>query len=794
MLRYCIRLAIRKFQSNWIIFAGSIITVSIGALCISLLFSYVHNELSMDGFHKREKDIYMMVIKASPESGYDAIEASLTFKFNYKDYPELENLVSLKKYPKGEIKVSTGELVFSPEVLIADSTFFCLFDFKLLTGNKKTILSEPGNAIITEDYAQKVFGDRDPIGQEIKVTASDIKTYTIKGIVERLPSNSSITFDIILPNQFNTYDRMGADFLLVNKKFNKEEFVKKIENIGHFHPQFTESKLGVVAFNDIYFNKSSSNSYYSIFTRFGDKKNIYVLFVIMIIIMAITALNFTGLQVIIINAGVKNIGISKIMGLRSRGFVVQKAVEIMLLICLSTLAITVAYMVVLPFFNSFTQVLLSPPVWKIITLNLAIITTLFALAIIYPVVIALKVPIIESLKGKIFSGSFLVSQKSIVTIQYALTIILIIAFLVIFRQVSLMLNKNPGFDSENVIRVKMFRRLPFTGSMDEWKKREKEQQENYQYILHELASIPAIANFAQGESPLSPYAMPWKLKDVEKEYKSQNVLTVQPGYLKCLGLKISEGRFFDAQKDKSRENKIVINEAAKKYWGIKDIQKALVLNSYWGDSAGYEIIGVVKDFNYEHLAVKPQPLFMVNFEDAFNDFLIKFTGGAVQSGLQSVAKLFKEINPGEDFSYSFLSDDMAALYQKEKRLSLIYFVFTIVALLITAIGIFVIAIYDTQRRTKEIGIRKINGARVTEIITMLNKDFVKLVFIAFVIACPIAWYAMHKWLQNFAYKTELSWWLFAAAGLTALTVAILTVSVQSYKAATRNPVEALRYE
>jgi putative ABC transport system permease protein len=288
--------------------------------------------------------------------------------------------------------------------------------------------------------------------------------------------------------------------------------------------------------------------------------------------------------------------------------------------------------------------------------------------------------------------------------------------------------------------------------------------------------------------------MPWKLKGAENNYESQNVLTVHPGYMKLLGLKISEGRFFDDQKDKSRENKIVINEAAKKFWGIEDIQTSLVLNRYWGDSAGYEILGVVKDFNYEHLAVKPQPLFMVYFDDVEHDFLIKLTNNSVQSGLQSVGKLFKEVNPGESFTYSFLSDDIAALYQKEKRLSLIYFVFTIVALLITAIGIFVIALYDTQRRIKEIGIRKINGARVSEIMFMLNKDFMKLVLIAFVIACPVAWYSMHKWLQNFACKTTLDWWVFAAAGAAALTIAMLTVSLQSFKAASRNPVEALKYE
>jgi putative ABC transport system permease protein len=795
MIKHFLKLAVHKFQSNRLIFFGSIITISIGALCISLLFSYVNNELTMNGFHKRIKDIYMIVVQASPGSGYEAIQASLFFNFNYKNYPEVESFVSLQKYRKDEIKVTFEESSFSPEVLIADSTLFSVFDFNLLIGNKKTILSDPKNAIITADYARKIFGDKDPIGQEIKVTASDMKTYTIKGVVDKLPSNSSITFDFILPRHSGSYDRSGADFLLVNKTFNQEEFVKKIEKIGHSHFQFRESKVSILSLNDIYFNnKGSNNNYNFIFTRFGDKKNVYVLLVIMIVVFAITALNFCGFQIILINADLKNIGIGKIMGISAWEQFMQKTIEVMLLIFLSSIVVTISYLAVLPSFDSFTKVSLSKSVFEIVVLNVTIIISLFILAMLYPSIITLKIPIIDSLKGKVFSGSFLFSQKSIVTIQYTLTIASIVASLVIFRQVSLMLNKDLGFDSKNVIRVKMFRRLPSSRNVENWRKSNEEQKKNYLYVLNEMSSIPSITGFAQGVSPLDPYPMPWKLKGSEKDYLSQNVLTVNPDYMKILGLKISEGRFFDTEKDKSRAIKIVINEEAKKFWEIKDIKESRILNKYWEDSIGYEIIGVVKDFNYQHLSVKPQPLFMLYFNDVDNDFLIKLKDGTAQSGLQTISKLFKEVNPGEDFRYSYLSDEISALYQKEKRLSQVYFIFTIISLLITAIGIFVIAIYDAQRRTKEIGIRKVYGARIGEIIFMLNKDFIKLVLISLVIAWPIAWYALHKWLENFAYKTELSWWIFVLAGVFAIGIALLTVSWQSSMAARRNPVESLKYE
>ena len=239
-------------------------------------------------------------------------------------------------------------------------------------------------------------------------------------------------------------------------------------------------------------------------------------------------------------------------------------------------------------------------------------------------------------------------------------------------------------------------------------------------------------------------------------------------------------------------------QAAKKHWGIEDISSARILNKYWSRSddknSGFEILGVVRDFNSEYLSVKPRPLVMMYFEDIEANFMIQFEEGAAQRGIQFVQKLFSELNPGETFEYSFLSDDIAAMYQKEKRLSEIYILFTLIAYLISSVGLFAISLYDTRSRIKEIGIRKVNGATISEILTMLNKDFVKWVAIAFIIATPIAYYAMNKWLENFAYKTTLSWWIFALAGVLALGIALLTVSWQSWRAATRNPVEALRYE
>lgn len=258
---------------------------------------------------------------------------------------------------------------------------------------------------------------------------------------------------------------------------------------------------------------------------------------------------------------------------------------------------------------------------------------------------------------------------------------------------------------------------------------------------------------------------------------------------------MSEGRFF--YKDVDTENspsKVVINEAARLSLGIKDIDETRIYSRSWSSKNGSEIIGVVKDFNYEHLSAKPKPLIIICLDYYDNEYFIKLQKDRIDEGITQIQQLFNEVNPNQTFNYSFLSDDIASLYDKEKRLSIIYILFTIIALLISAIGLFTIALYDTQRRIKEIGVRKVNGATIKDILIMLNKDFIKWVFVAFIIACPIAYYAMSKWLENFAYKTNLSWWVFALAGIFTLVIALLTVSWQSCQAATQNPVDSLRDE
>jgi len=796
MLKHYIKFAFRNFRSNKIIFVGSLATLCLGALCISLLFSYVHNELTMDDFHKREKDIYMMTSQSSISSKLEPTSIKQFINFNYQDYPELESLVYLQKFRKNEIKLKYDENIFTPEGIITDSTFFNIFDFKLKIGNKDFVLKNPHEILLTETFSKKVFGNSNPIGKKITLLAFHEKTYTVNGIIENPPSNSSITFDFIVLNKEGDFNRIGVDFLLTNKKFNKKEFLKKITKItknNKRHPN-PNSIINIIPLKEVYYNQVLTSNQIGIISRHGDIKILYILMAIILVILIISALNFSNLQIISTNNSVKSNAINLVNGALKHHITYQKIIEVGIIILLSALIITGCYKIVLPYFNSFLKINLSPTFWKISLINGSILIILGLLSLIYPIIIALRIPLINSLKNQLIKDNQLTGKKSITILQYALTLILFISTVTVVKQLDLMLNKNLNFTKENIINTKLFYNLPFDEDLRISNIARKKQYGNYQYVKNKLASHSSIKNFSQGGNITKPSPTPWKRKDYENEYSSNNTLIVGSNYKNIHGLEFIEGRFFETKHDKTQRKAVIINEAAKKKWGIKNILETKLLNVYWNKIEGFEIIGVFKDFNNEHLSTKPKPLMMIYGEYPTDDFVIQFHENRVQEGLQFVESLFKKVNPRETFNYSFLSDEITALYQKEKRLSTIYIAFTIIALLISFIGLFTIALYDTQRRVKEIGIRKVNGATIKEILYMLNKDFVKWVLISFIIACPIAYYAMSKWLENFAYKTDLNWWVFALAGVFTLTIALLTVSWQSYRAATRNPVESLRDE
>jgi putative ABC transport system permease protein len=413
-----------------------------------------------------------------------------------------------------------------------------------------------------------------------------------------------------------------------------------------------------------------------------------------------------------------------------------------------------------------------------------------------------RVQIDKSLKNQLKSMRAPTLQRALTTVQYGISIALLIFTIVIFRQFNYMLAKDIGFEPSNVIGFKSVidessiysdKNMTSEGRKAEAKAR----QATYQYFLDQLGQNPAILSVSQADVPVTSvaYPMSWKFLGGDFDYTTQNLMTIDPNYAELLGLKMAMGRFFLDTLDKSRQNRVVINEAAMNYWQIDDISKAEIANRYWGGEAEpFKVIGVVKDFHYEHLSYKVKPLLLLYMRDMDRNFIVKIQEGKEKEVIGYIKDLFEKLNPNHTFNYTWLTDQINSQYAKEKRMSRVYLGFTAVALIISSIGLFTFALFETRRRTKEIGIRKVTGANIEHVVLLLCRSFLKPIAIAFFVACPMAWYASDKWLEAYANRIQISWPVFTLAGLLAVLLAVVAVSWQTWNVAKKNPVESLRYE
>lgn len=749
----------------------------------------------MDRFHEKADRIYLTTIRPTPMSELDLIQASLFFKIDYDQYPGVDKKLSLKKYTPEEAKVVYSERSFDAEALIADSTFFDFFDFPLLAGDRENILADPGNIVLTRSFADKIFGLENPLGKTLTIRCDFQKVYTVAGIIEQVPPNSSIQFDFILPEHAGRFSRSGAEFLLVNQQFNAEEFGKKIAEVGRNHEQFPESTLSVTPFTSVYFDHHFGKG---IINKNGDEKIIILFIIIAAIVLLISLLNFINLQTTAFTFRLKGIAINKVSGASWGDVIKQILVERVLMVVIASAGILCLYYLLLPYFNKFIKLSLPFMLVEDSLVVLSISSLFILLSVTISVLQLHRFNVLEAIRDRT-SGSFrVVGKEPMIVFQYIFTIAALIASILVFRQLQFMLDKDLGFNDKNIISVNFFDGTSLDDSdEEEYKKLRDQEKRLYSFVLDEIRKSPDIEISSRGKLPFGdePYKMPWKKVGEDIEYTSTNGYSVAPAFEKLLNLEIVEGRFFNEEKDASRQKKIVINEAAKKLWEVDDIGASKIANNYWGgEEKPFEIIGVVKDFHYQHLSLKVEPLVILNMINMESPFLLKIREGREKEALKFLSDLNSKVNPGSTFQYSFLDDQIRAQYGKEEQLSQLYFIFTAIALFISSIGLFTMSLYQAQKRVKEVGVRRVNGASISNVMFLLNKDFLKWVLLAFVLACPISWYAMDQWLQNFAYRTEFSWWIFALAGMLTLAVAIITVSWQSWRAASKNPVESLRYE
>jgi putative ABC transport system permease protein len=743
-------------------------TITIGSFAVSiaviiLLTSFLVSEFSYDSHIKNVERIYR--VKASKNEA-SVPEQSRMLLLN--NFPEIE---AVSNFMTGDEPIVYNGANFNANVINSDEGLFSILPIEFVLGNPKGVFGDKRNAVITENLSKKIFGSGNPIGKVINV--SHREDLQVVAVVKDFPEKSTLSGDLICSTDLKLlYSRSGSNnkstyfyktLVLLKPGVSAESISKKLTPlIPKFHGK-DDNEYSLIPFKNVYFDTSLSNDNLT----HANIKLVRLLIWLTVVLLILAVFNYINLSVAHNGNRLKEFGIKQTLGARNLDVFLQFIGEAFF----TTLAASFAALLIAYFIQPIFEKLFGKdfPLFGIFSspgLIMASITTLACIAIVsaaYPAWVATKVQAKDLLqkKGTTKAGEFDL-RKSLNIIQFAASIVILVSLMVITRQVKYAKNLDFGFHTEQLIKIPVH-----------WKAADK-----IDVLKERLNSVPGV------ESSCFTHGTPGGIYSYSQDDELGKVSNISSDYsfVETFGLKILEGRNFY---ENDKNNVCLINKTAMQQAGWDSFEGKKMFGS--------EVVGLLEDFHYESLYNKIGALMISNAKDV-SHFNVRIRPENMAQTIKDIEKGFKEVLPDYEFSFQFYNEYLGSMYQQEEKRADSIGIIAIIAILISCIGLFGLVEFSTKRRIKEIGIRKVNGARVFEVIAMLNGDFVRWVAIAFVIATPIAYYAMNKWLENFAYKTSLSWWIFALAGLLALGIALLTVSWQSWKAATRNPVEALRYE
>jgi len=809
MLKNYFKVAFRSLWKNKGYSAINIFGLAIGIGTCLLISLYVLDELSYDKFNKNASRIYR--IDADIKFGGDEQKLAVCpdpMAFTMvKDYPEVENAVRFRNYGPSLVKKG-NENIKEEKIIYADSTLFDVFTLPMISGNPKKALAEPNTVVITENIARKYFNSTNVVG---KVLRFDNKNdYKITGVIKQVPRNSHFNFDFFialagveeanrnvwLSFNFNTY-------LLLRKDADVASFQKKFDRImaKYMWPQAEE----FMHINQEDFKKSGNYINLSLtpltaihlrsdriaeLAPNSDVQVVYIFSIIAVFILLVACINFMNLSTARSANRAKEVGVRKVLGTQRKNLISQFLTEAVVMSLIAFVFAVGIALLLLPYLNGLALKNLSFSVSE----HPFLFPTLIAFAIIigllagsYPAWYLSAFRPIQVLKGTIAGGfkrSYL--RSGLVVFQFFISIVLIIATIIIYNQLNYIRNKRLGFNKEQVILIRD------TYALDKQMETFKQEVLKYPEILSGTKSgyLP-VSNSGRDNESLFAEGHIENDKAVSTQF-----WTVDQDYIKTMGMEIIQGRDF-SKEFATDSSAIILNETAVKLFGFSDNPIGRKVTEITDINAktthDYTVIGVVKNFNFESLRQNIGALCMrVGNEAGTISFRMKTTD--VAQTISHIKSIWKKMAPNEPFTYSFLNDEFDNMYRSEQRSGKIFISFAVLAIVIACLGLFGLAAYAAEQRTKEIGIRKVLGATVGNIVGMLSKDFLKLVIIASLIAFPVAWWFMNKWLQDFAYRIHIGWWVFVLAAFVSVFIAIITVSFQAVKAALANPVKNLRTE
>ncbi len=790
MFKQEIKLILRMLKRQLATSSINILGLTVGFTFVILAGVYAFSEMSFDRFHQNYKSIYR--VEWSSSDGNFCSTPGIMNSWVKENIPEVVHTARVLNdnnfgyIERNIVYNQTKYNINNP--LIVDYDFFSMFSFGILSGEVTSFSTDKYSVALSKPLAERVFGNKNPIGKAIEYKG---EMFIVRAVMDEIPQNSSIRFDMILPASnmpgYVTMEWMNTNvqtFIQSDNHISHALLQQKIQDgiISEFNSlgyteQTNNRNYRLNPLDKIYYSNSSSDS----ICVHGNRKITLMLISLVSIVLLIALLNYANTILSGASESIKKIGIRSVNGSSRTNnirFLVYQAV------LPSITAVTIAFLISFPAKNilgNFLNITMPDLKFSYFVVVLLIGALTGVLVGLFPALKFTSYKITSSLKETNNSGKKVNSIGNVFSvIQFAASIALIISVFIIYKQMNFVFSESSKNLADGAVIY-----MPIAN-------RSAQTAPNIKRIEEALKRIPEIEKVSTslsipGDEHYSDLGgIPLVLKGEEKLIRINHNMA-GADYPQTMGFELVEGRFFD-EKIASDKLSYIVNEAFIRKHGIQDISSTL-LN-------GSPVIGVVKDFHYNSLRNEIEPV-AIRCEESYQSRIMVKLASANTSLTETVKKITQVTDDIDNTAISdvlFLDQHIAKLYEKEIQISNILFVLALFSILISCMGLFSMSMLISKMRTKEIGIRKVNGAKVSEILTMLNKDFVKWIVIAFVVATPIAYYAMNKWLENFAYKTGLSWWIFALAGVLALGIALLTVSWQSWRAATRNPVEALRYE
>ncbi len=798
MFKNYIKIAFRNIIKNKVYSFINITGLAIGIAGSLLILVYVAGQLSYESMHENRDRI----VRVSVQFGKD--DASMTLAGAMPalgpaaaaNIPDVKSAVRFRADQDAKIKI--GDKIFTEHnFFFADSNVFNVFTFPLIEGNKETALNNPTSIVISKSTAEKYFGDVDAVGKTL--TYNGKYNFIVSGVMMDVPENTMLKCDLIAPisrafqiqkaelpwNSFgDTYT-----YLYLNKNMSLDDLSSKLHGLlqKNTNEAFASMiKFKVLPLKNIYFESNMMGE----LGPTGDITTVYLLSSIAFLVLLIACLNFINLSTARSIKRAKEVGLRKVLGADRRRLIAQFYGESLIVTLAAIIISVLIFELTNPMLNNYLGVKFSgssfnSPYFFLILTGLLIFVSTFAG--IYPAVFLSRFKPVDSLKsGKTPGSSSSLLRKILVVSQFAITIFLIIGTAAIYKQINFMRNSDLGFNKKDVVVLK------YPVSKDGMK-------DKYTVLKDAFKSIPGITDVS------GSYTLPGiNSKETEsvrlkgkpaKDFAMFQAVGVDYNFIPTLGLKLTKGRNFEEKYSTDKSDAIIMNQAAVKYLGLENpIGTEVMLPAGNGKERAAKIIGVIKDFHVTSFRKNIEPMFLYINPNYYYNIALKIDPKYKDTIISSLKQEWNKVLPGVQFDYSFLSQTYNSLYESDEKTGNLFSIFSFLSILIACMGLFGLVSYSIEVRTKEIGIRKVLGADVKSISTLMSKDFIKWTLIANIFAWPLAYLAVSKWLDGFAYKTSIGFSIFIAAAVIVLLIALITVSIQAIRAASANPVKAIRYE